>query len=523
MARDQDGPWPDRPVSIHLTQSIQSLPGAEDWIARGRLQSLDGRVLAAGNDTELAILIMADGARPDVLRALAKSGEIPHLAGGLLAESYDYEGVTVLPSVSNVGYVPMLTGQYPGTANVPGVRWVDKSKFTSGRLLLQGHRSYMAPSHLKLNGDLSPDLETIFELNPDSLAVRCDVKRGLSAENNSFSHAISMPFMFLAHYLRRGDFVDRIAMAQAMKSLARTDGRRPRFIFLPLVDVDKVSHSCGPEHRRTIDAYKRIDALVGTMLDWLRKHGLWDRTHLMLTSDHGHTKTGQHLDISTLLSELGYSVFEHPNVYRRSASAAVMISGNSFANLYFSSQGRWEAPLTSGEIEEEHGAALQAIRRREEVEWCAYRHRDGAVKIASRDGEAVLDLQEEHYTYGFDGVDPLRLPFRHSRVARSEALARTIETDFPDSLEQIWHLFKSQRTGDIIVTAKLGYDLRGWREFPEHRSSHGALCRGHMAVPMLSNRPLVSDGGIRTVDLFSTVAEGLGLTPTKPHFGRSLL
>ena len=44
-----------------------------------------------------------------------------------------------------------------------------------------------------------------------------------------------------------------------------------------------------------------------------------------------------------------------------------------------------------------------------------------------------------------------------------------------------------------------------------------------MTVPVLSNRPLIADGGIRTADLFPTVAESLNLTPTKPHFGRSLL
>ena len=441
----------------------------------------------------------------------------------MFAEGYDYEGVTVLPSVSNIAYIPMLTGQYPGTANVPGLRWVDKSRFATGKLLLQGHRTYIGPSHVRLDSDLSPDLETLFELNPESLGVRCDIRRGLPNGNSGlFPDGLNV-LMFFAHYLRRGYFVDRIVMSEAMKWLARTNDRKSRFIFLPLVDVDKVSHQCGPEDRRTIQAYKRLDALVGVMLDWLHKSGLWSRTHFIITSDHGHTKTEQHLDMSTLLSELGYDVFEHPSIHRTSANAAVMVSGNSFVNLYFSSQDKWEAPLTSEVLEEEHGPALEAIRCREEVEWCAYRRQNGGVKIASRGGDAVLDLEDEHYTYAFDGVDPLRLGLQHARVARSEALAQTIDTDFPDSLEQIWHLFKSQRTGDIVVTAKSGYDLRGWREFPEHRSSHGALCREHMAVPILSNRPLVNDGGMRTVDLFPTVAEGLGFTPTKPHFGRSLL
>ena len=479
--------------------------------------------MGAGADTDLSIIILADGARPDVLRALAESGKLPHMGSALFSEGYQYTGVTVLPSVTSVAYLPMLTGQYPGTANVPGIRWVEKSEFRSGALFLKGHRSYIGPAHGRLDDDLSPDLETIFELNSSSLAVRCDVTRGMSAKNGSYSPRLSTPYMFFAHYLGRGGFVDQAVMTGALRWLTRTDRSQPRFVFIPLVDVDKLSHRYGPEHRRTVDAYRRLDTQVGRLLDWLKGSRLWDRTHFIVTSDHGHTQTMQHLDVSSLLSELGYCVFEHPFIQRRKVDAAVMVSGNAFANLYFSSEGRWEAPLDSEEIEGEHSAALQAIRGREEVEWCAYRRRAGGVKIVSSDGEAVLGVEGEHYTYAFDGADPLRLPTQRGRIPRSEALEQTIETEFPDSLENVWHLFKSRRTGDLVVTAKPGYDLRGWRELPEHRSSHGALCREHMDVPVLSNRPLKADGGIRTVDLFPTVAEGLKLMPTKPHFGRSLL
>ncbi len=479
--------------------------------------------MPVNNDTELTIVILADGVRPDVLRALADAGEIPNIGRSLYDEGYGCAGVTVLPSVSNIAYIPMLTGQYPGTADVPGLRWVEKSRFTSGKLLVGGHRSYLGPGHVQMDGDLSPETETIFQLNPDSLGVRCDVRRGLTEGNHSFSRLAFMPFMACAHYLRRGDFVDRIVMSQAMKWLARTNDRPSRFIFLPLVDVDKVSHRCGPDSRNTIAAYKRLDAILGVMLDWLRRQGLWQRTRLILTSDHGHTRTERHLDITRMLSELDYGVFEYPNVYRRRADAAVMVSGNSFANIYLPSLGRWESPLTSDELEEEHDAVLQALAGREEIEWYAYRRADGRIKIVSQNGEAALGLEGDRYAYCYNGVDPLRLGLQHNGIRRSKALEHTIETDFPDALEQIWHLFKSDRTGDIIVTAKNGYDLRGWREFPEHRSSHGALSKEHMAVPIISNRPLAGDGGMRTVDIFSTVAGEMGLTPAKPHFGRDLL
>ena len=476
-------------------------------------------------DIDLAIIILADGVRPDVVSKLAAAGEIPNIAECFFHEGYSYEGVTVLPSVSSVAYVPMLTGQYPGTADVPGLRWVEKSSFTLGRLFLQGHRSYIAPGHLKMDEDLSDDLETLFELTPDSLGVRCDIRRGLSNGSKATGQLAFMPQMFLAHYLRRGDFVDRVVMAQALSWLHKTHDRRPRFIFLPLVDVDKVSHRFGPEHVRTLKAYRGIDSLVGKLVDALKKQRLWKRTHLMITSDHGHTDTKQHLDMSAMVSELGYSVFEYPNVYRRSADAAVMVSGNSFGNIYLSSDGKWEAPLTSEELEKEHGNVLRALSQREEVEWFAYRDGDAGVKIVSGCSEAVLHTDDGHYNYAFNGADPLQLGLRHSRIMRSDSLKKTAESPFPDAFEQLTHLFQSDRTGDVIVTARSGYDLRGWREFPEHRSSHGALCKEHMAVPILSNIPLsaISDGLARTVDLFPTVVEGLGLSPTRPHFGRSLL
>ena len=476
-------------------------------------------------DIDLAIIILADGVRPDVLRNLAEAGEVPHIAESFFHAGHTYEGVTVLPSVSSVAYVPMLTGQYPGPADVPGLRWVEKSRFKRGKLFLEGHRSYIAPTHLKLDSDLSPDLETLFELNPDSMGVRCDVRRGLSNGNRTQAQLAFMPGMVLAHYLRRADFIDRAVVSQAVSWLSKTHDRAPRFMFLPLVDVDKVSHRSGPEHRNTLESYRRIDSAVGVLVEYLRKQGLWSRTHLILTSDHGHTETKQHLDMSALLSELRYSVFEHPNIYRRSADAAVMISGNSFGNIYLSSEGRWEAPLISEELEREHPEVLQALSQRPEIEWYAYRDNTGGVKVRSGRGEAILDLEDHHYTYAFDGADPLRLGLRHHRVKRTESLSYTKDTEFPDALEQIWHLFHSDRTGDIVVTAKSGHDLRGWREFPEHRSSHGSLGREHMAVPILSNIPLtaVSEGGIRTVDLFPTVSDGLGLSPTMPHFGRSLL
>lgn len=495
-----------------------------------KLSSTDGRnpsrnVGAAtpvgSRGIDFAIFVLADGVRPDVLQALAESGELPNISRYLMAEGSYYEGVTVLPSVTNVAYIPMLTGQYPGTADIPGSRWVDKSRFTAGKLFLKGHRSYLGPTNSRFTGDMSTGAETLYELCRDSLAVRSDIHRGLPSNRNR-AQGISLLGSFVSHYTKRGDFVDWIALKSLMGALGRMNGDLPRLVFLPLFDVDTAAHAHGPHHRRTIAAYRRIDAAVGKIVDRLRRLGIWERTHFLMSSDHGHTETKVHLGLRRLLSDMGYKVFEHPNIYSRGVDAAVMVSGNSFANIYLASKGEWERPLAGHELEGEHRRLLTALCRREEIEWIAFRMDGDATKIMSDSGRALLDKVGDHYTYDYEGSDPLRLGLAHGRVSESEALSVTIETEFPDALEQIWQLFTSRRTGDIIVTSKPGYDLRGRRELPEHHSSHGALCREHMRVPILSNRPLSHEGPARTVDLFATIAESLGLSPTKPHFGRSL-
>ena len=472
-------------------------------------------------DIDLAMFLLSDGVRPDMLRAMAASGELPNISRHLMAEGSYCEGVTVLPSTTNVAYLPMLTGQYPGTANIPGIRWLDKTRFTAGKLFLRGHRSYVGPSHPQITTDMSASLETLYELCPESLAVRSDIHRGLAPGRNR-AGKISNVYSFLAHYLKRGNIVDRVMLRRLFKALGRMEGDLPRLIFVSAYDVDVASHGYGPHHRRTIDAYRRLDAVVGAIVDGLQRLGIWGRTHFLMSSDHGQSETKVHLGLSRLLSDVGYRVIEHPNMFRRSADAAVMVSGNSFANVYLASQGEWENPLTDHELEGEHARLLAALCRREEIEWIAFRYDGGATKIMSSSGQALLDRAGEDYTYEYDGKDPLQLGLPQTRVRRSDALGLTVETGFPDALEQIWQLFTSQRTGDIVVTSKPGYDLRGRREWPEHHSSHGALCREHMMVPILSNRPLSFEGPTRTVDLYATIAESLALTPTKPHFGRSL-
>src|SRR5437762_8518911 len=104
----------------------------------------------------------------------------------------------------------------------------------------------------------------------------------------------------------------------------------------------------------------------------------------------------------------------------------------------------------------------------------------------------------------------------------SEAYDATIGSDYPDALVQIAHLISSPRSGDIILSASRDWDYRARYEPIPHVSSHGALHRDHMLVPLLINRP-PNHQPRRTVDMMPSALTALGITVPKTLDGVSFV
>jgi hypothetical protein len=98
----------------------------------------------------------------------------------------------------------------------------------------------------------------------------------------------------------------------------------------------------------------------------------------------------------------------------------------------------------------------------------------------------------------------------------------TIDTDYPDSIVQLVHLVSSTRSGDIVLSAARDWDFRARYEPIRHVSSHGALHRDHMLVPLLTNRPL-ADAPRRTVDVMPSALAALGAPMPAILDGRSFV
>ena len=243
--------------------------------------------------------------------------------------------------------------------------------------------------------------------------------------------------------------------------------------------------------------------------DYLKSEGRLDETLIILGSDHGLTSTHTHFDTLGFLRKQGYKPLYYPNIFRHllNADSSNMVSGNSMAHMYFKNDSGWHKPTTIEEIED----IADDLVSREEVDMVMGVDEDHNIVIRSESGEARTRMDNGRIRFDVVNSDPFGLNLSSGIFDPYEQLVRTIDTKYPDALLQIIQLFESARTGDIVISARRGFDLRAGHETPEHCSSHGSLDRDHMMVPIAINRP-VTRNHVRTVDIYPTIVKFMGKT-----------
>jgi len=301
--------------------------------------------------------------------------------------------------------------------------------------------------------------------------------------------------------------------------------RNWEFAFFVFPGVDELSHTTSPFSKRTLLQYIRLDKYLKHIIDDLKKTGKLDSTAIVVTSDHGLTKTTKHLDLTGFISSLGERVFKYPISFTKKKTCAVLETGNGMAHLYLSDtlKGEW-SPNRLVDSEMINRSIIPHLLRRKEVDHILTTNEDGEVIVRSSKGTGYIRKDGSTIHYEVEGEDPLRYGYTSEKFADYESLVQTYDGSYPDVLIQYTQIFDSKRTGDILVTAKLGYDLRKRMEFPLHKATHGNNLRGQILVPFLTNIP-ISEGKYRTVDVFPTIIDsidGSRLNGLK-YDGRSLI
>ncbi len=452
-------------------------------------------------------MILADGARWDLFRELISQGRLPHIAEAL---PHLYKGVTAFPSTTGPAYMPYLTGCYPGTCNVPGIRWFDRKEYAKPlffRKPLRKFRSYVGAETFFITHDMRADIPTLFDLIPNSRNIFNSVSRGARSNPTWFSR---IWHWYYAHLTDHWRLVDKAAGEKTLAALKD----RPEFLFVVFPGIDEHSHLSSPFHPETVQSYIDLDLAIGQITRQLKKTGGWEETVIFIVSDHGLSKTDNHLELHSLLEKAGIDTLFYPKVVFRSGfKAACMISGNGMAHLYFKNEGArpvggWREKTAWEELSQRKDRIIARLLERKEIDLIAGQKADGSIVVRSRRGEARISLAS-NISYTIRGSDPFGYPPLPSQISDRESLELTFKTDYPDALAQLLQIFRSPRSGDLILSAAKGHDLRWHYEIPEHKSSHGSLHWEHMQVPIVTNVPL-PDRPIRSVDIFPTVLSLLG-------------
>ena len=451
------------------------------------------------------IILLADGARPDVLARAMDDGELPALAR-LRSEGSFATVTTVFPSVTGPAYTPFLVGRYPGPVGLPGLRWFDRTRETARGF---GHsRSYVGAEMRHIDTDLDPTAPTLFELAGRSVGALSVIARGLRR-----TERIGRSVAFVARAARThftgnvGGWlaIDRQVGAEVVRYVR---DRRPRVAFAAFTGIDKTSHADGHDSPAVHDAMRIVDDTAAAIRRDAERSGRWATTHLWIVSDHGHSPVSTHDDLAALLRSWGYGTIAHPWTFAGGRDAAVMVSGNAMAHIYLELDRR-ERPWWPELRERWSGLATQLLER-DSVDLLILPHGPHRVEVRHRvRGSAMIGLNDGRYSYTPTTGDPLAIG-AHDALTDAEAYDVTRASDYPDALAQIMHLAAAARSGEIILSAARDWDFRVRHEPIPHISSHGALHRDHMLVPLVTNRPLARTPR-RTVDVMPSALVALVL------------
>ncbi|WP_432710631.1 alkaline phosphatase family protein [Pedobacter sp.] len=463
----------------------------------------------SGTNKKRTVFYLLDGARPDILTDLIAAGTLPNLKR-IVDDGTFRIATTCFPSTTGPAYLPILTGHFPGTMNIPGIRWFNKKAFKRSRWNTMAMRSYCGPEASYFNTDMPAEKPTLFDLLGDSYNLYNMITRNISAEFDLGKKGKSLLYT-RAHFGKRHHPVDIQGHERIMKLLK--SGKDFDFLFAVFPSVDWDSHYHHIKDHRTIEAYKIADNSIGEVRALLEEKGWWDNTLFMLASDHGLTPTHTHFDLSDWMTAQGLKAVSYPMIWKANPKCAVMISGNSFGSIHLLDH-EGDHVLHQPELMKLFGEErLTALVNQKAVDFITYRgYHKGEYYVQNGQGKALITYHEEKYDYQPLDADPFSIgPI--SAASHLAALELTVESNYPDALVQIVQLFNGDRAGDIIVSAANGYDLRDFWEYPEHKGSHGSLTKEHILVPMLYNQKGWADHAARTSDIFPSILKWMNKPP----------
>lgn len=488
-------------------RSTQSLPqiisklttpeGREDFWKKARYGYVRGK-----GRVDHVVLFLMGGASQDLFREFLKHGALPNISKHIVSRGVALNAVSVFPSAMGPTSTPFVTGAMPGTCNIPGTMWFDKTVPTSHVLTIRRFRDYSGWGAYVMDHDLSKSVRTIFEYSRQAVNIFGMLNRGCGPVRD--------PAFFKTYsrlYNARSDEDIDEALEASFRWFTSAIKRETDFVLYSLPSVN-IAGSSQKEKDAALAAFKKIDDYVGRAAELLQKNEMYDATAMMFTGKYGLAKSNNTFDLNSFLSKRCKVLSTTRGVKDWLGTEVISLkSGTSASHLYFKKDEDWNARMFFEDVE--RSGLVGSLLEQRDVDVLMGRSVEGGIVVQSRRGRAhILEDADGRITYNPKGSDPFGLSQVAKTLDHKTAFDTCKQGAYPDAILQSLQIFRSRRSGDVIVTT--GSDVSLKDESDLQKVTSGSLGQLHMNVPFLSSHATQREVQ-RTVDVFASVLELLGI------------
>ncbi|MBI2192562.1 MAG: alkaline phosphatase family protein [Planctomycetes bacterium] len=480
------------------------------------------------------LLIVLDGVPRDFFNRLLDEGRLPQCQAHLVERGCRVRhGLSVFPTVTFPAQTGAVTGLFPGHSSIPGLKWMERDR--------QKIRHYLVADFWRFEDDLllySPQLmdfgrlmrrpETIFSRLRGSPTASVQQIVGREAATAKF-----FPFEFGLTKLGGHMPHDTDEAITSYLCTAYADrARQPRFTFCCYPDFDCQVHLSGLDSKEASRTLEEFDGQLGAIVEAMKRGGIYDRSYILLASDHGNTPVGVNKVVHFVHALESFGLKPKHRTERDFNSFVAWNALNSVA-LYIADPERgWSVrpsydtlrafPLRKGGRRDD---LLQFLVTRPGTDVLLVQDGPGRVRVVQAESELLITrrifLGEAYYALQVTRGD--RDPWGYlehpdlARMVRSgeffssgEWLLPSLETRYPDAVVQSVQIFDNFRTGDVQVSLQPGWKVKPSR----YVATHGSMMASDMNVPLFISGPDIRQSEIacaRLTDIYPTLLRIFGL------------
>jgi Type I phosphodiesterase / nucleotide pyrophosphatase len=441
------------------------------------------------------VLAVIDSLKPDALDEAIEEGRAPALAALRDRGTHIRDCLSTFPSVTPVASAAIATGCGPGEHHIPSMNWYHRgeeryveygSSFPATRAFGVVRSLYDTVYNMNM-AHLTRARRTVFEhLDDAELRTACTtwlIYRGRTRHDPSGTSvyrriAEAAQFRYPVYGARELFYADLFdSRDTGCTSALGLPGQRDRhtgcvgaylvehdlfdFLLFSLPDNDTHSHKAGPDGQvvsiaEADRALERIMHVAGGVDAFLEDHVV------IVMSDHSQTEVEERVNLSDVFADARVLLPADPAPVE--AELAVCPSARS-AMVYV---------LDGARRDELVADSVRTFASTEGID----------LVVTLEDGEAVLRTGRGELRFAPEGA----LADRRGRSWRVEGERGALDLEvegalvrsdtYPDALHRLWSALECPHSGDVLVSAELGFEFVDWGG-SDHvgGGSHGSLHR----------------------------------------------